>query len=159
MATAGQLVQPKRATVNERKRRRFLDYVRDGYAITKAAEAAKIPRQTLYDWRKADQDFAHEWDDAYEQGCDALEEVAQNRAIDKSDLMLIFLMKGRRPQRYRDNVKHESDIRVTVDVADARLELARRFGMIEDHRAQAIDGTSRELPASSSSSDPATDVA
>lgn len=154
-ATALQVGQSKRATANERKRKRFLTMVSDGYSIARAAEGAKIARQTAYNWRREDADFARAWDEAWQQGCDVLEEVAQDRAVDKSDLLLIFLMKGRRPDRYRDNVKHESDVRVTIDVNDARTELARRFGMIEDHRAAAIDGNARQLEPSA----PPTDVA
>src|SRR5438046_2635871 len=131
----------------ERKRRKFLEHVADGLSIVKAAAAANVSRQTVYNWRRDDPEFARDWDDAYEAGTDLLEDKAQDRALDGSDLMTIFLLKGRRPQRYRDNVKHESDVRVTIDVNDARTELAKRFGMIEDHHARAIEGTSRELPS------------
>lgn len=147
MATAVQVGQPKRATIAARKRKRFLELVRDGQSIKKAAAAANIPRNTVYRWRQEDPDFAHEWDEAWEQGADHLEDIALSRAEDGSELMTIFLLKGRRPGRYRDNVKHEVDARISVTVDDARLELAKRFGMIEDHRARAIEGTSRELPA------------
>lgn len=147
MATAAQVARPKRAAVSERKRARFLELLRDGQPVTRAAEGAKIPRRTLYYWRGEDEEFAQAWDAAYEQGTDYLEQVAHDRAVDGSDLMLIFTLKGRRPSKYRDNVKHEVDARISVTVDDARLELAKRFGMIEDHRARAIEGTSRELPA------------
>jgi hypothetical protein len=154
MATAAQLTQPKRAAVRDRRRAKFLELLRDGHPVTQAAEGAKIPRRTVYRWRHDDPDFAREWDEAWEQGSDLWEEELQRRALDGgSDLLLIFGLKGRRPQRYRDNVKHESDVRVTIDVTDARAELAKRFGMIEDHRARAVEGKARELPS------PRTDVA
>jgi hypothetical protein len=37
-------------------------------------------------------------------GTDALEDEALRRAKDKSDTLLIFLLKARRPEKYKDRV-------------------------------------------------------
>lgn len=55
-----------------------------------------MPRRSLYRWRHADPDFAREWDDAWEQGADLLEQVAYERAVNGSDQLLIFLLKGQK---------------------------------------------------------------
>jgi hypothetical protein len=144
VALDAQLTQPKRAAVGARKRKRFLELVRDGYSIVKASEAAGIPRKTVYRWRNADPDFAAEWDEAWEQGADVLEDDLLERTK-TSDLLLIFALKGRRPARYRDNVRHEVDARISVTVEDARAELVSRFEQIASHRQAAIDGKSKQL--------------
>jgi hypothetical protein len=126
------------ARLTQQKKDRFLELLRAGQPVTRAAEAAKLKRRTLYDWRKTDPEFAHAWEEAWEQGCDALEEVAIDRAIKGSDLLLIFMMKGRRPERYRDNVRHEVDARLTVSVEGARKELGQRLDLILEHRRQAL---------------------
>jgi hypothetical protein len=117
------------------KKEAFLDLLADGQTVMAAAEEVQVPRRTIYSWRAADHDFAAAWELAYEQGTDKLERVAQERAINGSDLLLIFLLKGRRPHVYRDNVRHEVDARLTVTVEDARAELEDRIAAIDGHRA------------------------
>lgn len=89
------------------KREAFLTILSNGGTVKEAREAAGISRSSIYDWRKADEDFAAAWDHAYEEGTDELETEAVRRAKDGSDTLMIFLLKARRPEKYRDNVKHE----------------------------------------------------
>jgi hypothetical protein len=42
------------------------------------------------------------WDAARESGTDLLEDCARRRAIERSDTLLIFLLKARRPHVYRE---------------------------------------------------------
>src|SRR5262249_36981401 len=56
----------------ERKRAKFLELLCNGESVVRAAAGAKAGRRTVYDWRKADAEFAREWDDAWEQGADLL---------------------------------------------------------------------------------------
>jgi hypothetical protein len=127
---------------------RFLESLSDGQPVTRAAEEAEIPCRTAYNWRREDEAFARAWDEAWEQGTDRLEAVALERAVNGSDLLLIFLMKGRRPTRYRDNVRHEVDARLTVSVEDARAQLEERLAAIEDRRAlRALPAQVDEAPA------------
>jgi hypothetical protein len=60
----------------------------------------------VYEWRKKDEQFNADWDDAVEQGTDLLEDVAVRRAKDHSDTLLIFLLKARRKERYADRQEH-----------------------------------------------------
>jgi hypothetical protein len=159
VATAAQVAQPKRAAVGERKRRKFLECLRDGQSVVKSAAAVGVARRTVYHWREADPDFAHEWDEAYEQGTDFLEDVLQDKALTSDQpAFLIFALKGRRPTKYRDNVRHEIDAKLTVTVSDARAELAARFDQIASHRQAAIDGNARQLEPAPTST-PSTSVA
>jgi hypothetical protein len=54
----------------------------------------------MYDWRSGDADFAAAWDAAVETGTDMLEDEATRRALEGSDLLLIFLLRAKRPELY-----------------------------------------------------------
>lgn len=93
--------------------------------MTAAAELAVVNRKTVYDWRHADPEFAAAWDDAIEAGTDLLEDEARRRAysgydkplvsqgkvvgtyLEYSDTLMTLLLKGRRPKKFRENLKHE----------------------------------------------------
>jgi len=90
--------------------------------VRDAAKKIGITSVSLYAARKRDEDFSLAWEEAYEQGTDLLEKEAERRAIKGvkepvfhqgrkiatvrkySDVLLIFLLKGRRPGKFRDNV-------------------------------------------------------
>ena len=91
--------------------------------ISKAATVANVARAQHYAWLKQDPEYAQAVQDAMEQAADALESEARRRAeegVDEpvfykgkecgvirkySDTLLIFLLKGGRPERYRE--RHE----------------------------------------------------
>ncbi len=47
--------------------------------------------------------------DAIEQGTDVLEDEAVRRALAGSDTLLMFLLRARRPEKCRENVRVEHD--------------------------------------------------
>lgn len=73
-----------------------------GKSVSAACRVERIGRTTYYAWRAADPDFAAAADEAIEQGTDFLEDKARDRAIKESDTLLIFLLKARRPEKYRE---------------------------------------------------------
>ena len=81
-------------------RQRILAALTRGWSIHGACEQAGIGRQSFYDWKADDALFRAEADAAIECATDRLEDVARNRAIDHSDLLLIFLLRSRRPHIY-----------------------------------------------------------
>ncbi len=102
------------------KKRNFLrEFARCGN-VTQAALAIKLAPQVAYVWRKKDKKFAAEWEDALNQAADLMEKEARRRAVDGveepvyqggvkvgsiqkySDTLLIFLLKGARPEKFRD---------------------------------------------------------
>lgn len=91
---------PKRANA-------LLDALRSGCAIGTACARAGIGRTTLHLWRKADSAFDAAVEDAIDYGTDVLEDVARDRAVRQSDTLLIFLLKARRPEKYRETVRTE----------------------------------------------------
>lgn len=108
-----------------KKEAAFLDALRDGRSVTAAAIDAGIARSTAYEWRETDGEFAVSWDAAIEEGTDRLEDEAHRRARDGvlkpiyqggkkvgqvqeySDTLTIFLLKARRPEKFKDRTATE----------------------------------------------------
>jgi AcrR family transcriptional regulator len=115
----------KRVLTDAEARALFLEKLAATGHITRSCKAAGVPRRTIYNWRKADEAFAAAWDEAVELAIDALEDEAIRRAKDGvlkpvfqggkkvgtvreySDGLLQFLLKGKRPERYKDRLQSE----------------------------------------------------
>src|SRR5579863_6501592 len=102
--------------LNPETRQRFCSILADGGSVTSAAQAIDVSRAALYKARDADPEFAAAWDEAIESGTDALEDEAVRRAKNSSDTLLIFLLKARRPERFKDRVATEHSGAVGVSV-------------------------------------------
>lgn len=85
-----------------KKGERLRAVLRAGGSVTAACQAEGVHRSTYYAWRAAEPAFAAQADDAIEAGTDELEDVARQRAKDASDTLLIFLLKARRSEKYRE---------------------------------------------------------
>lgn len=94
----------KRTTEKEQA---FFASLREGHSVAGACKSAGFARRTAYEWRAADEAFRAAWDDAVEEGTDELEDEAVQRAKDGSDTLLIFMLKSRRPETYKDRAWHE----------------------------------------------------
>ena len=108
------------------KKRAFLASFAVAGNVTVACEAAKVPRRTYYEWTEHDEDFARALTVAREEAAERLEEAARLRAVEGvrretgvyhqgqlvatevevkySDTLLIFLLKGLKPEKYRDRL-------------------------------------------------------
>lgn len=84
----------------------FLENYRESGNVKASAEAAGISKQAAYKARKNNKAFREEWEAAREEVADTLEAVAVTRAKDHSDTLLIFLLKGLKPDTYGDRVRH-----------------------------------------------------
>lgn len=83
---------------------KFLTRLATGASVTGAARGTGVSRATLYALRLQDEEFRARWDEAVEKGTDVLEDLALKRAR-TSDVLIIFLLKARRPERYKDRVE------------------------------------------------------
>lgn len=120
------------------QKRTFLLAYASGRTIARACDVADVGRQTHYDWLNHEHDerdaYRLAFDEAKERRFEVLEQEARRRAVegcatpifDKegnqigteleySDVLLIFLMKGSKPEIYRDNVKHEHTGTITLE--------------------------------------------
>ena len=128
--------------------RAFLEALKGTANVTRAAELADISRTWLYDMRATHPDFAKAWDAAMELGLDALEDECMRRAkegtrkyvtsmgkvvmdpedVSKplvehvySDTLAQFILKGRRPERYKDRTETSGSVALTISSDDANL--------------------------------------
>ncbi len=119
-----------RGTRKTAKRAALSAYAQTGN-LRLALEAARIGRRTHYDWLRDDPEYAAAFERAREEAADRLEEEAVRRAIEGvrrkrftsrgdpvidpetkkqyeeliySDTLLIFLLKGLRPEKFRESV-------------------------------------------------------
>jgi hypothetical protein len=129
----------------KRARDVFLDALGNGLSATGAASAAGVGRRTVYDWRKADPEFAQAWNLAVESGTDLLEDVAWQRAVKgnaepvvsmgkvvygkdgepltihkTSDNILALLLKARRREKFSDRVSSDVTLKATVETTDGQ---------------------------------------
>ena len=156
---AVQKVVRKRAPVAKRsplKQKAFLAAYAECGCISYAARMAKCNRRTHYKWMQGAA-YAEAYAEAHEEACDALESEAWRRAVkgvpkpvyykgkivgterEYSDILLMFLMKGWMPEKYRDNVKTEHD-----DSAELLKRLAEGRARVAAARAadaERWDGT------------------
>ena len=96
-------------------------YLEQNYNTTKACEATGIHKQTMYAWRRKDQDFKQVMEDVKQLQYMQLEDALHRRALDderRSDNLLIFALKSHNPSKYceKSQVEHVSrkDVKVTV---------------------------------------------
>lgn len=111
----------------------FLEAYAVDATVTHAARSTKLRRKTVYDWLRDDPVFAAAFHEAEQEAIDALEREARRRAIEGtvepvyqggkevgairkySDVLLIFLMKGANPAKYRERVDVTHDIRTVIE--------------------------------------------
>jgi len=127
------------------KKRALLAAFRETASISRAAAMAEVRRTSHYDWMK-DPAYAAAFNEAREQAAQVLEDEAVRRAHEGveepifqggrrvgtvrkySDVLLIFLLKGLRPDRYKERVAAEhtgkdstQPIVIRISEDDARL--------------------------------------
>jgi hypothetical protein len=122
----------------ERKSAFLAALVTAGGNVTRACEAVDICRMTAYEWRDEDPAFAADWERCKAAGLDALEDEATRRAFDGvaepvfhqgvpvgtvqkySDTLAIFLLKGGKPEKYKDRVEHSGTVDIAARIVNAR---------------------------------------
>lgn len=101
--------------------------------VSMACRSGRIGRRTAYDWRDTDEAFKKLWDEAIDIATDALEAEARRRAVQGwnepvfqggvkvgavrkySDRMLEILLKGHRPEKFRERVDMKHSGRLTLE--------------------------------------------
>lgn len=165
------------------KKRAFLAaYARAGN-VSEAARIAGINRISHYNWLASDERYAEVFAQAHEIAVDYLEAVARQRATDGweepvfyhgevvgsvrkfSDTLLIFLLKGARPDTYRDNatIRHTGPTGGAIQI-EGDYELAGRLmsnpatlaaaealaaALLESRPAGELDAGPAPIPAES----------
>lgn len=98
-----------------------------------SCQSAGVTRQMAYKYRQQNEAFAAAWQAAEDDAVDMLEATARQRAMSISDVLLIFLLKAHRPEKYRDTIR--------VDFMAEARRLAAAYGLEEEEairEAEAI---------------------
>ncbi len=111
-----------RATQTTLKKKKALDGYVEAGTVTGACRYAKVNRATWYKWIETDDEFAREVVSAQEQVADSLEEEAISRAVNGSDTLLIFLLKGQKRERYGDKREVSGPGGGPIPVVAGRIE-------------------------------------
>ena len=94
----------------------FCSLIEDGCTVQDAARGIGIERQTAYAWREGNAEFARAWTSAVQARDEGLERVARQRAKQGSDTLLIFLLKGAMPEKYRERYSAQIEGGLTLQV-------------------------------------------
>lgn len=110
-------------TLTHPKQRAFLLAFCSLGQITAAAEAAGCSREAHYDWLNTDEAYRAAFAIAQTIAGDALEDIARKRAYEGSDKLLMFLLKGLKPDVYgTKKVEHSgpggAPVAVTIKFID-----------------------------------------
>ena len=116
---------PSRTVRTIKKDGKFFDALAGGIPVQAALQASGYKRRTVYDWRRDDEPFRQQWEDAVAQAVEALEAEADRRGVEGtlkpvfyqgeecgqireySDTLLIFRLKALAPDKYRENIRQD----------------------------------------------------
>lgn len=133
----------------------FLEALAQSGNITLSAKKARVNRTSIYNRRNEDKAFAEAWDNALADAGDLLEEEARRRAVrgvkkpvyqggtlvgyvpEYSDTLLIFLLKGAKPEKYRERFEHSGPGGGAIPISlDELIEKAYASDSDSDDSAQ-----------------------
>lgn len=110
----------------EELKRIFLSVLRSTAEVVSAAKVCQIPKSLAYIWRAEDPEFAFRWDKIFQSELlPHLEAEAVRRAMNGSDLLLMFMMKALDRNKYDDKVaeKTVSQPSITIQMIDVDAKL------------------------------------
>jgi hypothetical protein len=125
------------------KRDAFLAAFAEHGTLTHAARAAATDRSSHYYWLEHDPEYPALFQSAAQRSNDALEREARRRAVEGtekpvyhngkvvgtireySDVLLIFMMKGNMPSKYRERID------ITMDISTEAKRVAAELGLDE----------------------------
>ena len=121
----------------------FEAVISSGGNVSRACERMRVSRVTVYDRRDSDPEFAARLEQARDRGTDALEDEALRRAFEGveepvgffqgvsyetrtnySDALIQFLLKGNRPNKFRERISTDN-INLNAEVSGDKYEELR----------------------------------
>lgn len=93
----------------------FLEHIRNGSSISRAAIASGVGRSTVYRTLESDQAFADGLKDAWEHGTDMVEDLLlQDAQKPGAFIPKLAILRARRPEKYREHHEVEHKGRVLI---------------------------------------------
>ncbi len=143
-------------TIRTSEKRKLLleSIVEFGGNVSRALEKARVGRSAAYEWKRDDEEFSELWEKALEDGIDRLEDEARRRACEGvkkpvyqggkrvgfiqeySDTLLMFLLNGARPEKYR----HNASVNVTGKLSHDVVERVDIGSLTDDEIAEIRAG-------------------
>lgn len=111
------------------------EYVKCG-VIGVACDRAGVRRRTHFEWMEKHPKYKELYEEVKEKFVDGLEEVAVSRAKEKSDSLLMFLLKAERREKYGD----KSDVNLAGQRNAAPIQLVFAEGMLNDDERRMLGG-------------------
>ena len=137
--------------------------------VSEACRRANLARRTAYNWRNHVEGFKTQWEEAFELGVDALEDEAIRRAAegtkrkkftangapvidpetgeqyfkhDYSDTLLIFMLKARRPEKFRERNEtlHGSAPGKPIEIIEIIRNKPRELPVLRDRQEADSSG-------------------
>lgn len=132
-------------------KKKFIKHFKENGLIRIAAELIGVDQPKIYEWMDEDPEFKEKVNIARDQMLPMLEEAMFARALSgKSDLMLIFLAKSLKPEKYdekaREPPKQEG---ITLNIIDASGVNLTSGKDILQNNAPTITGETLGLPEKS----------
>ena len=130
----------------EKKDTRFFEALADGLTVTAALKLAGYTRTWAYKQKREDEEFATLWANADDIAVEAMEAELDRRAfkgVDEpifyqgenvatvkkySDILLMFRLKAKRPETYRENVRTEHVGKDGGPIIIAETEVVKDYG-------------------------------
>lgn len=128
------MIQGKELTADEKAK--FIKKLKSTHGnVSRACRAVGISRTAAYDHKKADENFARLWDETIEAVSDEMEREAYRRAVqgtikpvyykgekvgeirEFSDSLLQFMLKGNRPEKFRERFDIDQNIKGHLDIS------------------------------------------
>lgn len=103
----------------------FLQDFADNGLLMHALDVAGTTREVVMMHRRQNVIFAHAYEDAALRSSERLEMAARERALEYSDPLMIFLLKGTNPDKFGDKVS----VRTESQIKDRVTELATKFDL------------------------------
>jgi hypothetical protein len=122
------LLSPKRREV-------FLSMLSAGMTVEKASKAIGVTRQIAYRWRRDDETFRIEWEQAVDVSMDKVEAGLIEAAAGGDTTAAIFLLRSRKPEVYNPNLV----------LRRAMLELALQKAKAEANGTPIIEGQAMSI--------------
>jgi hypothetical protein len=129
----------------------------EGMMVGEACEAAGVSRSVAYRWRKHDPDFCRKWDEAVDIGTGLIEDELFRRTVHgvdepvfyqgeivgytkrRSDALMMFLLRARRPQVYHERTTVEQHVTVSdMSVSEKAARIAQLMALASARRAETL---------------------
>ena len=117
-----------------------------------AATAAGVSRTAVYEWKANDPDFSKAWERCEDEATSVLEDVALKRAMQKSDTLLIFMLKAKRPDKYREVLRHSGMNGPAIPFVGTVVNVDQ-LSKLSDKELNALHGIASKLGGTDGDSD------